>query len=394
VEYNVKDSDFISAEAGKLVPTLFGQNAFVPAALPPKIDHAAITFQLAEAMSAIGELRGACRLLQNPAILIRPLQRHEALTSSAMEGTYTTADKLVLAEAGVGQAIDESTREVRNYISALNLALVMEKDFALTHRVIKAAHAKLLEGLSSERGSKKRPGEYKTDQNFIGSSTRKIEDARFIPPPPAETEQCMNDLENYLNRPIATSAERLIDMALVHYQIETIHPFGDGNGRLGRMLVTLMGVTHGLLDQPVLYISPSIEHEKDRYIDLMYNVSSKGEWTAWLNFFFEKIAISCKDTIITIDGLLQMQARLRKMVGDAVRSSNALTLIDSLFENPALTISQASTKMGVTYTAAKNLIDKLIELEILIELPDEYPKTYIAWEIILGVRPEEKVTRR
>jgi Fic family protein len=390
VEYIMQDSDFICAEVGRLVPTLFGQNAFVPAALPPAIDHAAITFQLAEAMSAIGELRGACRLLQNPAILIRPLQRQEALTSSAMEGTYTTADKLVLAEAGVGQAADESTREVSNYISALNLALMMEKDFALTHRVIKAAHARLLEGLSSERGSKKRPGEYKTDQNFIGSLTRKIEDARFIPPPPAETEQCMNDLEKYLNRSIETSAERLIDMALVHYQIETIHPFGDGNGRLGRMLITLMGVTHGLLDHPVLYISPSIEHEKDRYIDLMYNVSSKGEWTAWLNFFFEKITISCKNTILTIDKLLQMQARLRKKVGDAIRSSNALTLIDSLFEYPAITISQASTKMGVTYAAAKNLIDKLIELEILIEVPDEYPKTYIAWEIILGVRPEAK----
>ncbi len=384
----MRNVDFINAKAGKLVPTIYGLSAFVPAPLPPIIDHAAITFQLAEAMSALGELRGACRLLQNPYILIRPLQRQEALTSSAMEGTYTTADKLVLAEAGVEQEIDESTREVRNYISALNLALEMEKEFALTHRVIKAAHAKLLEGLSSERGSKKRPGEYKADQNFIGSITRKIEDARFIPPPPIETEKCMDDLERYLNRQIDSSAERLIDMALVHYQIETIHPFGDGNGRLGRMLVTLMGVTHGLLEHPVLYISPSIEHDKDRYIDLMYNVSSKGEWTAWLSFFFEKITQSCQDTIATIGRLLEMQRRLRKQVSDAVRSANALTLIDSLFESPALTISQASSRMGVTYTAAQNLISKLVELEILLEVPNKYPKTYIAWEIILGVRPE------
>jgi Fic family protein len=388
VEYKVKNSDFVNAEAGILVPTLYGLSAFVPAQLPPAIDHAAITFRLAEAMSALGELRGACRLLQNPYILIRPLQRQEALTSSAMEGTYTTADKLVLAEAGVEKDIDESTREVGNYIRALNLALDMEKQFALTHRVIKAAHKKLLEGLSSERGSKKRPGEYKSDQNFIGSVTRKIEDARFIPPPPAETEKCMDDLERYLNRDIDSAAERLIDMALVHYQIETIHPFSDGNGRLGRMLVTLMGVTHGLLEHPVLYISPSIEHDKDRYIDLMYNVSSKGEWTAWLNFFFEKVITSCNDTIVIIGKLLEIQKKLRKIVGDNVRSTNALTLIDSLFENPALTISQASIRMGVTYTAAQNIISKLVELKILIEVPNKYPKTYVAWEVIVGVRPD------
>jgi Fic family protein len=268
----MRDSDFISKKSGRLVQTLFGQNAFVPAPLPPQIDMGAIAITLAEAMGALGELKGACRKLANPWILIRPLQRLEALTSSAMEGTHTTAEELVLAEAGIGREIDESTREVRNYIQALNQALEMEKKYALTHRVIKAAHVKLLDGLSPERGSKKRPGEYKMDQNFIGSPTRRIEDARFIPPPPAETERCMNDLEIYLNRDISTAAERLIDMALVHYQIETIHPFADGNGRLGRMLVTLMGVTHGLLDHPVLYISPSIEHDKDRYIDLMYNV--------------------------------------------------------------------------------------------------------------------------
>jgi Fic family protein len=381
-------SDFISKDSGKLVPTLFGKNAFVPAPLPPQIDMGAIAFQLAEAMGALGELRGACRKLTNPWMLIRPLQRLEALTSSAMEGTHTTADKLILADAGIGREIDESTREVRNYIQALNQALEMEQKYALTHRVIKAAHVKLLDGLSADRGSKKRPGEYKIDQNFIGSPTRKIEDARFIPPPPAETERCMNDLEIYLNRDISTAAERLIDIALVHYQIETIHPFADGNGRLGRMIVTLMGVTHGLLDYPVLYVSPSIEHDKDRYIDLMYNVSAKGAWTEWLNFFFEKVAVSCKDTVATIDRLLEMQIRLRGKVGAAIRSSKALSLIDMLFENPAITVSQAASKLGITYTAAKNLIGRLANLNILIVVPDEYPKTFIAWEIIIGARPE------
>lgn len=384
----MKNHDFICPEAGRLVPTLFGQHAFVPAPLPPIFDYAAITMQLAEAMIALGELKGACRRLQNPDILIRSLQRQEALTSSAMEGTHTTADKLVMAEAGVGKEIDESTREVRNYITALNLALQMEKSYSISHRVLKATHEKLLEGLSTERGAKKRPGQYKSDQNFIGSPTRKIEDARFIPPPPAEAEQCMNELETYINRHVATAAEQLIDMALVHYQIETIHPFGDGNGRLGRMLVTLMAVTHGLLEQPVLYVSPAIEKDKELYIDLMYNVSAKGAWTEWLNFFFEKIAISCRDTVATIDRLLEMQIQLRNKVGAASRSSKALSLIDMLFEDPAITVSQAASKLGVTYAAAKNLVDKLVDLDILIEVPDVYPKTLIAWKIIIGARPE------
>jgi Fic family protein len=387
VEHKVRDSDFSCKETGILTPTVFGQSAFVPNPLPPKIDMAAIAIPLVEATHALGELNGACRRLQNPAILIRPLQRLEALTSSAMEGTYTTADKLALAEAEMGKAIDESTREVRNYIRALNLAIEMEREFALTHRVIKAAHKELLDGLSSERGSKKRPGEYKSDQNFIGSPTRKIEDARFIPPPPAEAEKCMNDLEKYMNRETDSKAQQLIDLALVHYQLETIHPFADGNGRLGRMLVTLLALKQGLVDEAVLYISPAIEHDKDRYIDLMYNVSAKGEWNEWLTFFFNKVAQSCHDTIVTIDRLLSMQESLRKKVSDAIRSAKALTLVDSLFINPAFTINATAKRLGVSYVAAKNLIDKLVELDILVEIPDEYPKTYLAWEIYLASKP-------
>lgn len=384
----MKIEDFDAHIAGKLVPTILDQFAFVPSPLPPELNTGEITIHLAEAMRAVGELNGACRRLQNSNILIRPLQRQEALTSSAMEGTYTTADRLVLAEVGVGKETDDSTREVRNYIQALNHASQLLETLPLSHRVIKAAHIKLLDGLSTERGSKKRPGEYKVDQNFIGSSSRKIEDARFVPPPPAETKTCMDKLEIYLNREPSTKTDSLIDIALVHYQLETIHPFGDGNGRLGRMLVTLMAVTTGLLDKPVLYVSPAIEKDKDRYIDLMYNVSSKGEWEEWLNFFFEKVTESCDETITTIDQLITLQERLRTRVTDAIRSAKALTLIDNLFEFPATTVSQAAKGLGITYNAAQNLIGKLVELKILIEVPDEYPKTFLAWEIIIGARTE------
>ncbi len=361
--------------------------AFVPTALPPIIDNSAIFIALAEATGAIGELRGACRRLINSNILIAPLQRQEALTSSAMEGTYTTTDRLILADINIKKDTDDSTIEVRNYILALNEAFKMLEKYPLSHRVIKTAHMKLLEGLSTARGSKKRPGEYKFDQNFIGSPTRKIEDARFIPPPPKETIECMDDLEKYLNKDYTSQAESLIDIALVHYQLETIHPFSDGNGRLGRMLVTLMSVNTKLLDMPVLYISPAIEKDKDQYIDLMYAVSTQGDWISWFNFFFQKVTQSCKDTVQTIDNLILAQTILREKVSDSIRSSNAMNLVDILFEYPALTISKASSKLNITYNAAQNLIEKLVELDILVELENNYPKTYIAWGIINVAQP-------
>lgn len=384
----MKIEDFVAREAGRLVPTILDQQAFVPSPLPPELDNAAITIELAEATAAVGELNGACRRLQNSNILVRPLQRQEALTSSAMEGTYTTADRLVLAEAGVGKEIDDSTKEVGNYIRAINHASHLLATLPISHRVIKAAHIKLLEGLSTERGSKKRPGEYKTDQNFIGSRSRRIEDARFVPPPPEDTIECMDKLESYLNRETTSKAEKLIDLALVHYQIETIHPFGDGNGRLGRMLVTLMAVTSDLLEKPVLYISPAIESDKDQYIDLMYNVSSKGQWTEWLNFFFGKVTQSCYETIRTIDRLIDLQEKLRDKASQSIRTANAISLIDHLFEFPATTIRQAATNLDVTYNAAQSLIQKLEKLDILFEVTGEYPKTYIAWEIIHDARTD------
>ena len=194
----MRRDQFESPESGKLIPTIEGELAFVPRTLPPHIALEEIAVSLAEAMQAIGELKGACRRLASPYILIRPLQRQEALTSSAMEGTFTTADNLVLAEAGLEHDSDDSTREVVNYLRALNISLEMLRELPISHRVIKQAHEILLSGLSYARGAQKRPGEYKSEQNWIGGRT--IQVARFVPPPPKETLECMDDLERYINR--------------------------------------------------------------------------------------------------------------------------------------------------------------------------------------------------
>jgi len=382
----MRRTDFSTDAPGQLVPTIAQQLAFVPNPLPPQIDLNEIALPMGEAMQAIGELKGACRRLSNPYILISPLQRREALTSSAMEGTFTTADDLALAEVGIERDHDDSTREVRNYLRALNSSLGMLEELPICHRVITSAHEILLSGLSSSRGAQKRPGEYKVDQNWIGG--RLIENARFVPPPPAETQTCMNDVEAYINRDALGFPTPLMDLALVHYQLETIHPFADGNGRVGRMLISIMAVKSGLLDLPVLYVSPALEHDKDEYIDLLFNVSARGEWVPWLNFFFHKVVAACQDTIATIDRLIDLQDNYRRLAGAAVRSANAISLVDNLFERPAVTVTGASELLGVTYAAAKKTIDKLEELKILTEVPGIYPKTFIATGVMNAARPE------
>lgn len=379
-------SDFTAPTTGALVPTIERQFAFVPAPLPPQINIAKVAIQLGEALQSLGELKGACRRLQNPYILVRPLQRNEALTSSAMEGTFTTDSHLLLAEAGLEAQSDESTREVINYLRALNYALEMLKTLPLSHRVIKKSHEILLSDLSAARGARKRPGEYKNTQNWIGGRT--IDVARFVPPPPSETQKCMDDLEFYLNREYSSSINSLLDLALVHYQLETIHPFADGNGRVGRMLISIMAVHSGILDMPILYVSPEMERHKDQYIDMMYNVSAKGAWEDWINFFCERITGSCRETIRVIDRIIQLHKEYREKAAASGRSSNPLTLIDSLFERPVISVADAAQKLGVTYPAAKGTIDKLIELNIIEELPGVYPKAFYSPSIVQASRPD------
>jgi len=368
------------------VPTIERQQAFVPSDLPPHIDLNDIAVAMGEAMQAIGELKGACRRLQNPYILIRPLQRREALTSSAMEGTFTTDDNLALAEAGVEREDDDSTREVRNYLRALNKSLTLLEELPICHRVITTAHQILLGGLSLARGAQKRPGQYKVEQNWIGGRT--VEAARYVPPPAAETRTCMDALEAYINRPPAPLPTPITDLALVHYQLETIHPFADGNGRVGRMLISIMAVKNGLLDMPVLYISPVLERDKDQYIDLMFAVSSRGEWTPWLNFFFGKVCEACHETISTIDRLIELQAQYRSLAGAVTRSAGAIALVDALFERPAITVNSAAELLGVTYAAAKKTVDKLVDLDILKEVQGVYPRTLIAQGVLRAAAPD------
>ena len=198
----MNNSDFTDLTTGKLVDTPFGVKAFVPEPLPPKLDMARLTMPLAAAMQSVGELKGASRRLTNPYILVKPLQRREALTSSAMEGTFSTGDQLALAEAGLEEQSDQQTKEVRNYLRALQngLTALQDQNLPISHRMLKGAHQTLLSNVGRQRGAHKRPGEYKREQNAIGGD--RIETARFVPAPPSETLACMDALEAFINRNI------------------------------------------------------------------------------------------------------------------------------------------------------------------------------------------------
>lgn len=376
------DQSFETSPAGRLVPTIEGAKAFVPHPLPPpNIDLAAAASCLAEASQAIGELNGIGRILPNPYLLIRPLQRREALSSSSMEGTYSTLSDLVLLEAGADPDRPNDTREVLNYVRALDTSIKNLKDLPLSIRLIRGAHEILLQHVSRHRGASVRSGQLKTDQNWIGGKGS-ISSARFIPPPPKEAEEALSDLEKYLHREDKGGIPTLIDAALSHYQFETIHPFHDGNGRVGRMFITLLLMERGTLAQPLLYMSPYFEKHKDTYIDLMYEVSRSGKWSDWIEFFLTAVKESCIETTKVVESLQSLQKEYRDRFQKARSSSLILRIIDHAFERPAQTISILAERLDVSYQAISNNIKILVEEGVAFDTGQKYPRVIIFPEIL------------
>lgn len=378
----MKKEDFSGSPSGRLVPTEAKQWAFVPNPLPPvELELAPLAGKIASASQAVGELNGIGRTLVDPLLLVLPLQLQEALASSSMEGTYTTLDEMLLMDAG-GPEPDSSldTREVVNYRRALSKAIDSLDTLPLSLRTLRDAHRILLSDVPRHRGSRALPGEFKLMQNFIGART--IQAARFVPPPPGDAMECLNDLERYIHRDDRCGIPDLVDAALIHYQFEAIHPFADGNGRVGRMLLTLHLYARGVLKQPILYLSPVLERCKDEYIDRMFEVSRRGDWTGWILFFLEAVEQSCRIAVSTADALLALQKDYRIRAAGAGRSSNLLLIIDHLFRSQLVTIPAIAELLRVTYRSAQLNVESLVKVGILREYRGvSNPKFFIASEI-------------
>jgi len=358
-------SKFTDNSPGILVPTDEGVLAFVPYPLPPTIDLTdTLVDQLSASMESVGELRGAAFLIQNADYLTRPLISREALASSRIEGTIASAEQLALFTADEAFERDQPTvREVSNYAQALKYGIDRLSDLPVSLRLIRELHEQLLRGV---RGGDTSVGEFRTGQNWIGRSARTpIGEARFVPCPQSHLNRCLNQFEEFVGN--GDHSRVLIDLALIHYQFETIHPFEDGNGRVGRLITTLLMAEWGLMPQPFLHLSSYFEEYRNDYIDLLLEVSLSGRWEEWISFYLTAVQSQATDALKRVKKLLDLREQLRALVQTARSSALLVQLVDQLFIVPGLTIPIAADILGVTYRAAANNVEKLIELGILIE---------------------------
>jgi Fic family protein len=376
----MNSDDFVHPSSGTLIRTIQGVQAFVPAPLPPRaLDFGSLARPLERATLALGQLGGIGKTLPNPHLLIRPFKRVEAVASSKIEGTVTTPEQLLMLEVEANPLHASSdTREVRNYTTALDHGLKRLKDLPVSKRLIQEMHEILLSGVSADRAAQFEPGKFKIHQNWIGGRT--IQTARFVPPPPAEAIACLDDLEKYVNQ--EDGLPILMKLALIHYQFETIHPFPDGNGRIGRLLIPLILCERGVLPHPLLYLSAFFEKHYSKYIDLMFAVSTRGEWTPWIDFFLTGVAESAASAIRKSSALQDLHKEYMGKVQSARSSASLAKIVNDLFDIPAITIPHAMKSLGVSYNSAKNNMNRLVNLGIVREGKSARPQWYYASQIM------------
>lgn len=376
----MQSTDFSTDSPGRLVRTLERSWAFVPNPLPPRLEFDEKTLrQLSEADRSLGQLAGVGAMLPNPHLLIGSFVRREAVLSSRIEGTIATAQQLVLFQAlPTEEPSAPDVREVANYMRALEHGLARLRKLPVSLRLIREIHAILLAGV---RGESHRPGEFRTTQNFIGRPGQTIDTARFVPPPVSEMRTALDELERFFHRP--SDLPLLVQLALVHYQFEAIHPFVDGNGRVGRLLISLLLCERGLLPQPLLYLSAYLEKHRDAYIDHLLRVSQRGSWIEWVQFFLQGVAEQSQDALLRSRELLTLWKDYRRRVQTRRASALLLRLVDDLFATPALTIGQARKRLGLTYRGAQQNVKKLVQAGILREYTGRpRNRIYIAPEIV------------
>jgi Fic family protein len=340
-------------------------SAFVPAPLPPKFDWTPrLVRVLSDADRLIGKLAGEGGRLPNPHVLMRPFVRREAVLSSKIEGTQATLGELLAAEAGA--AVDrspEDLREVGNYVVALEHGIAQLNKLPLCVRVIRELHGKLMEGV---RGEQATPGRFRKIQNWIGRPGSTPATATFVPPPPDEVEPCLAKWERFLHE---SDLPPLVIIALAHYQFEAIHPFLDGNGRVGRLLITLFLIERRILPTPLLYLSAFFEASRRDYYDGLRGVSENGAWLDWLEYFLLGVARMSEDALSRATRINEKLVDWQKKVaGDS--TNMPLRTVELLVSNPFITAKGAAGKLKVAFTTAQRAIERLERLKIVQQTGD------------------------
>lgn len=369
--------DFADSKRVRLVKATGGYWAVAPEPLSTQLAYSPdLAAHLSLADQAIGNLNGICYRLPNPHLLAGAYIRREAELSSRIEGTQSTVSDIYLFELEPEAVPDNAdVREVGNCVHALNYGLSRRNELPLSLRLIRELHEKLMAGV---RGTDKTPGEFRTSQNWIGGRTPG--DARFVPPPVDEMRAALDDFEKFLYRPDPTHIPVLLECAMIHYQFEAIHPFLDGNGRVGRLLITLLAIERNCLSHPLLYLSAYFMQNRDEYYDRLMEVSQTGEWENWFRFFLNGIIEQSTDAIRRAGRILDLHS---KYVNLNV-TPTARRVVDLLFTNPFMTIKRAAEKIGVTHGPAATAVRQLEDIGILRPFPPlrERGQLYIARELL------------
>jgi Fic family protein len=345
---------------GKTIRVPSGYQAFVPDPLPPEISWTPnLVRALSDADRLVGRLAGEGGRLPNPHLLMRPFVRREAVLSSRIEGTQATLGELLAAEAGaVVERSPADLREVGNYVVALEHGLGRLNKLPLSLRLVQELHEKLLK---SVRGGHATPGEFRRSQNWIGPPGCTLENATYVPPAPPEMMTCLGEWEKFLHD---TQLPPLVQIALAHYQFEAIHPFLDGNGRVGRLLITLFLVERSILPTPLLYLSAFFEATRQDYYQRLLAISKGGDWEAWLLYFLNGMARQSEDALSRVERINALLGKWRLSIA-GTSSKYGLLLLDMLTANPFLTIKKAAEKLDVAFTTAQRAVDKLEIVGIL-----------------------------
>jgi Fic family protein len=360
-ERSLNPADFQAPAAGRVIRAPGGYYAFLPAPLPPDLAYdPRLVLALSRADAALSELSGLGRQLPNAHLLIGPYVRREAVLSSRIEGTRASLNDLWLDEVSPGAegGDPEDVREVRNYVAALEHGLQRLRELPLSLRLVREIHERLMRGV---RGDRATPGEFRRSQNWIGPPMSTPDTAPYVPPPPEEMMGALDQWERFLHR--RDEIPDLVQCALMHEQFEAIHPFLDGNGRVGRLLITLFLVERGRLSQPLLYLSQFIEARRSQYYDRLQRVRTHGDWTGWLSYFLEGVTDTAGNAVRQASQLMDLREELRRRLRSHAR---ALELLDALFVNPYMTAIRARDVLGVSTPTAQQVIKRL-EREGLLE---------------------------
>jgi Fic family protein len=363
---NLNPKDFENSSTGKCRKNLQGYYTFIPNPLPPGIMYNdTLISLLSRADRLLGELSGTGRILKNPYLLISPYIRREAVSSSKIEGTQSSLSDLFFYEASeIKRPRIQDVKEVHNYVLAMEEGIRLLRELPVSTRLITKLHEILMKGVRGGHGT---PGELRRSQNRIGPPGCSLDEATFVPPPVDEMHSALSDWEKYVNS--AAKEPVLLQAALMHYQFEAIHPFIDGNGRIGRLLITIFLCQKDSLSQPLLYLSEFFEQFRSEYYARLLAISRVGDWQGWFEFFLRGVINTAESALANAKSILSLYDDYSRLLNEAKRLPEiAHKLLDEIFMSPLISVSNLSKRWGVSFNSVKAGVTRLEQIGLLSEI--------------------------